>query len=191
MYLVLCDGYFTDYCDYGNVLRASVVQQISVFYNFTGKDTEKREKRTKNTAPFQPEKLSASVHTAWEDAAKKTKAKGYYLSIPQDSTETISLFLYPSHRQFYNLQNFSYDRNSGTALSGNSTHAQSFEKADFATKVRKLNYDLHVGSALGGIWGRILYFLLPLSEHHFLLQVFGLVVQEKKKLPNLTILLGK
>ena len=91
MYLVLCDGYFTDYCDYGNVLRASVVQQISVFYNFTGKDTEK-EKRTKNTAPFQPEKLSASVHTAWEDAAKKTKAKGYYLSIPQDSTETISLF---------------------------------------------------------------------------------------------------
>ncbi|WP_395762863.1 PepSY domain-containing protein [Elizabethkingia anophelis] len=72
------------------------------------------------------------------------------------------MFLYPSHRQFYNLQNFSYDRNSGTALSGTSTHAQSFEKADFATKVRKLNYDLHVGSALGGIWGRILYFFITI-----------------------------
>lgn len=139
-----------------------MVQQVSVFYNLTWKNTEKERRELKNTSSFQPEKLSQSVHTAWEDAAKKTKAKGYYLSIPQDSTETISLFLYPSHRQFYNLRNYSYDRNSGAVLSGSSTHAQSFEKADFATKVRKLNYDLHVGSALGGIWGRILYFFITI-----------------------------
>ncbi|OPB86427.1 PepSY-associated TM helix domain-containing protein [Elizabethkingia occulta] len=132
------------------------------FTTSLGKTQKKERRELKNTSSFQPEKLSQSVHTAWEDAAKKTKAKGYYLSIPQDSTETISLFLYPSHRQFYNLRNYSYDRNSGAVLSGTSTHAQSFEKADFATKVRKLNYDLHVGSALGGIWGRILYFFITI-----------------------------
>ncbi len=132
------------------------------FTTSLGKTDPKKRVELKNTAEYKPERLPEALHIAWNDAIKKTEAKGYYLSVPQDSTETISLFLYPSHRQFYNLQNFSYDRNTGSLLSNSSTHASSFEQADFATKVRKLNYDLHVGSAFGGIWGRILYFLISI-----------------------------
>ncbi|MCL1674777.1 PepSY-associated TM helix domain-containing protein [Elizabethkingia meningoseptica] len=132
------------------------------FTTSLGKTNPKKRTELKNTAEYKPERLPEALNIAWNDAIKKTEAKGYYLSVPQDSTETISLFLYPSHRQFYNLQNFSYDRNTGSLLSNSSTHASSFEQADFATKVRKLNYDLHVGSALGGIWGRILYFLISI-----------------------------
>ncbi|PIF43874.1 putative iron-regulated membrane protein [Chryseobacterium sp. 52] len=132
------------------------------FTTSLGKKAPAERQELKNTAPYQPEKLPESIHLAWEDAVKKVDAKGYYLSVPKDSAETIGLFLYPSHRQFYNLQSFTYDRNTGEYLSNSSAHASSFEQADFAVKVQKLNYDLHVGSALGGIWGRILYFFITL-----------------------------
>lgn len=132
------------------------------FTTSLGKSPKTERQEVKNITSYQPEKLSESILMAWEDAIDKVDAKGYYLSVPKDSTETIGLFLYPSHRQFYNLRGFNYDRNTGVRLSVNSAHANSFEQADFATKVQKLNYDLHVGSALGGIWGRILYFFITI-----------------------------
>ncbi|KFF30025.1 hypothetical protein IQ37_02355 [Chryseobacterium piperi] len=55
-----------------------------------------------------------------------------------------------------------YDQNTGARLSNTSAYAAPFERVDFATKVQKLNYDLHVGSARGGIWGRVLYFFITI-----------------------------
>lgn len=125
--------------------------------------TEKAERQElKNISPYLPDKLPESMLLAWEDAIDRIDAKGYYLSVPKDSTETIGLYLYPSHRRFHDLQSFSYDRNTGVRLSDGSPYNGSFEQADFATKVQKLNYDLHVGSAIGGIWGRVLYFFITI-----------------------------
>lgn len=125
--------------------------------------TEKAERQElKNISPYLPDKLPESMLLAWEDAIDRIDAKGYYLSVPKDSTETIGLYLYPSHRRFHDLQSFSYDRNTGVRLSNGSPYNRSFEQADFATKVQKLNYDLHVGSAIGGIWGRVLYFFITI-----------------------------
>lgn len=132
------------------------------FTTSLGKTEKVERQELKNIAPYLPDKLPESILLAWEDAVDRIDAKGYYLSVPKDSTETISLYLYPSHRQFYDLQSFSYDRNTGVRLSNGSPYNGSFEQADFATKVQKLNYDLHVGSALGGIWGRILYFFITI-----------------------------
>lgn len=132
------------------------------FTTSLGKTAQKERQELKSTTPYEADKLAESMYLAWEDAVAKVDAKGYYLSVPKDSTETIGLFLYPSHRQFYNLQSFSYDRNTGDLLSKSSAHESSFEQANFPVKVQKLNYDLHVGSALGGIWGRILYFFITM-----------------------------
>lgn len=132
------------------------------FTTSLGKIPKTERKEIKNISSHNPEKLAESMLMAWEDAIDKVDAKGYYLSVPKDSAETIGLFLYPSHRQFYDLQSFSYDRNTGVLLANTSAYAMPFDKADFATKVQKLNYDLHVGSAFGGIWGRILYFFMTI-----------------------------
>ncbi|KFF28357.1 PepSY-associated TM helix domain-containing protein [Chryseobacterium vrystaatense] len=132
------------------------------FTTSLGKSPQKERQELKNETPYKPENLQGSMYIAWEDAVNKVDAKGYYLSVPKDSTETVSLYLYPSHRRFYDLQSFSYDRNSGRLLANTSAYAGSFEHADFPVKVQKLNYDLHVGSALGGVWGRILYFFITL-----------------------------
>ncbi|AZB09445.1 PepSY domain-containing protein [Chryseobacterium sp. G0162] len=129
------------------------------FTTSLGKTTTERQE-IKNISSYQPEKLPQSLHIAWKDASGKADAMGYYLSVPEDSTGVIGIYLYPSHRQFYDLQSFSYDRNTGSRLTNTSAYAAPFDKADFATKVQKLNYDLHVGSALGGIWGRVLYFFI-------------------------------
>jgi uncharacterized iron-regulated membrane protein len=136
--------------------------QLLYFTTSLGKTQAKERVEMKNTAPYQPERLAQSLHKAWSDAVKDVDAKGYYMSVPEDSSGTIGVYLYPSHRQFYDLQSYSYDRNSGIRLANTSAYAVSFEKADFATKVQKLNYDLHVGSALGGIWGRVLYFFITI-----------------------------
>ncbi|KPH11868.1 PepSY domain-containing protein [Chryseobacterium sp. ERMR1:04] len=132
------------------------------FTTSLGKTPAKEQQELKNIASYNPENLQRSMHIAWEDAINKADAKGYYLSVPKDSTGTIGLFLYQSHRKFYDLQSFSYDRNSGNLLANASSYANSFENADFPIKVQKLNYDLHVGSAFGGIWGRALYFFITI-----------------------------
>lgn len=132
------------------------------FTTSLGKSLPTEREELKNINPYQPENLPQSLYIAWEDAIKSVDAKGYYLSVPEDSTGTIGVYLYPSHRQFYNLQSFNYDRNTGVRLANSSAYAAPFKDAEFATKVQKLNYDLHVGSALGGIWGRILYFFITI-----------------------------
>lgn len=132
------------------------------FTTSLGKTEKAERKELKNISPYLPDKLPESILLAWEDAIDRIDAKGYYLSVPKDSTETIGLYLYPSHRRFHDLQSFSYDRNTGVRLSDGSPYNGSFEQADFATKVQKLNYDLHVGSAIGGIWGRVLYFFITI-----------------------------
>lgn len=132
------------------------------FTTSLGKTEKAERKELKNISPYLPDKLPESILLAWEDAIDRIDAKGYYLSVPKDSTEMIGLYLYPSHRRFHDLQSFSYDRNTGVRLSDGSPYNGSFEQADFATKVQKLNYDLHVGSAIGGIWGRVLYFFITI-----------------------------
>lgn len=136
--------------------------KLLYFTTSLGKTAETERKEMKNITAYQPERLPEAIFLAWEDAADRVKSQGYYLSVPKDSSETIGVYLYPSHRQFYDLQSFNYDRNTGVRLPVSSPYAGSFEQADFATKVQKLNYDLHVGSAFGGIWGRVLYFFITI-----------------------------
>lgn len=126
-----------------------------------GGTIEKTTELKSDTTNFNPAKLPEMMQISWEDATKDSKLKGYYFTIPKDSVSTINIFMYRSHRKFYDMKMVSYDRNSGKKLVDESIYAQEFKDADFAGKVRKLNYDLHIGS-FAGLFGRTIYFLVTL-----------------------------
>lgn len=110
---------------------------------------------------YNPDKLPEMMQISWEDATKEAMPKGYYFTIPRDSVSSISIFMYKSHRKFYNMKSAAYDRNSGQKIVDESIYAKDFKDVDFAGKVRKLNYDLHIGS-FAGLFGRTIYFLATL-----------------------------
>ncbi|GGE99025.1 Uncharacterized iron-regulated membrane protein [Chishuiella changwenlii] len=126
-----------------------------------GKSIEKSQELKSDTTNYNPAKLPDMMQISWEDATKDSNLKGYYFTIPKDSVSPISIFMYKSHRKFYDMKMASYDRNSGKKLVDESVYAKEFKDADFAGKVVKLNYDLHIGS-FAGLFGRTIYFLVTL-----------------------------
>ncbi|WP_313385335.1 PepSY-associated TM helix domain-containing protein [Chishuiella sp.] len=126
-----------------------------------GKSIEKPKELKSDITNYNPDKLSEMMQISWEDAIKSSKLKGYYFTIPKDSVSTINIFSYQSHRKFYDMKMASYDRNSGQKLDDGSIYAQEFNQADFAGKIVKLNYDLHIGS-YAGLFGRAVYFFITL-----------------------------
>lgn len=127
-----------------------------------GKTDSKPEQLVSKIEEYKEGELSKMMEISWNDAVKNFQPKGYYYTVPKDSVTPISIFMYPSHRKFYDLKMVTYDRNTAELIENKAMYAQDYDNANFATKVRKLNYDLHVGSFMGGLFGRSIYFLITL-----------------------------
>lgn len=101
-----------------------------------------------------------ALDIAWHKViTKHPDAKGFYYSFPDttDAKSTIGIFIYPSTYSSYRSSAHFFDRHTAEALPARSVYAQDFATATFATKLRKMNYDLHVGSILG-FPGKVLAF---------------------------------
>lgn len=92
------------------------------------------------------------------------KAEGFYYSFP-DPTKAksiISIYVYPTAGQFYNNKSYQFDQHTLKQLKGNSpVYDVDYAEAGFGSKLRKMNYDIHVGSILG-FPGKVLAFLASL-----------------------------
>lgn len=92
------------------------------------------------------------------------KAEGFYYSFP-DTAKTksvISIYVYPTSGQFYNSKSYQFDQHTLKQLKGkNPVYDVDYQEAGFGGKLRKMNYDIHVGSILG-FPGKILAFLASL-----------------------------
>lgn len=105
-----------------------------------------------------------AMDLAWDKVIKKhPDSEGFYYSYPDttDAKSTISIIVYPSAGQFYNNQNYAFDRHTLKPLAGHKVYGANYAEAPFATKLRKMNYDIHVGSILG-FPGKVLAFLASL-----------------------------
>lgn len=96
--------------------------------------------------------LGQKMDVAWHTTVDKhPDAAGFYVAFPDTtkSTALISVIVYPSKGQYYNNQRYAYDQHTLTPLTGNKLYEQSYAEADFGGKLRRMNYDIHVGSILG------------------------------------------
>lgn len=105
-----------------------------------------------------------AMDLAWNKViAKHPKSKGFYYSFPDTSKAraTISITVYPNTGQFYNSQGYTFDQHTLKELKREDVYSVAYSQASFGGKLRKMNYDIHVGSILG-FPGKVLAFLAAL-----------------------------
>ncbi|GAB3994168.1 PepSY-associated TM helix domain-containing protein [Spirosoma daeguense] len=114
-----------------------------------------------NKRPYSP---AQAADLAWQKVAHDNPdSKGFYLTFP-DPTERKSLIyvtVYPSADKFYDIRSYSFDQFTLKQLPGRAVFDQPYSKADFGDKLRRMNYDIHVGSILG-LPGKFLAFFASL-----------------------------
>lgn len=102
----------------------------------------------------------AAMDLAWTrvvDAHPDAEGFYYRYADTTDVTSAINIIAYPSSTQFYNAQTFVFDRHTLEPLESDVIAETRYESASAAGKLRKMNFDLHVGSILG-FPGKVLAF---------------------------------
>ncbi len=106
----------------------------------------------------------AAMDAAWQRVLRAApEAKGFYYAFPdaKKPAAPISIFVYPTAGRFYDRQGFLFDQHTLKALKGNPVADGAFADARPADKLRRMNFEIHVGSILG-LPGRVLAFLCSL-----------------------------
>ncbi|WP_240628041.1 PepSY-associated TM helix domain-containing protein [Terrimonas sp.] len=112
------------------------------------------------------------------------EAKGFYYAFADTSrpSSAISITIYPTVGKYYNNRSFAFDQHTGQPLPAlNKLYETSFEEAPVGAKIRRMNYDIHVGAILG-LPGKIMAFFASLIGAS--LPVTGFIIwwgKQKKK----------
>jgi uncharacterized iron-regulated membrane protein len=123
-----------------------------------------------------------AMDLAWEKVQQRApKATGFYYSFPEKGRQgaPISILIYPTPGKFYDRQSFLFDQHTLQELKGgNKAFDGKFADAKGADKLRRMNYEIHVGTIIG-FPGKMLAFLAALIGAS--LPVTGLIVWLGKK----------
>lgn len=106
----------------------------------------------------------AAMDLAWNKViAKHPKSQGFYYNFPDTSKAkaTIGITVYPNAGQFYNSQGYTFDQHTAKELPRADIYSTAYAEAGVGAKLRKMNYDIHVGSILG-FPGKVMAFLASL-----------------------------
>ncbi|MGN6494809.1 MAG: PepSY-associated TM helix domain-containing protein [Agriterribacter sp.] len=112
------------------------------------------------------------------------EAKGFYYVFADTSraSSPISITIYPTVGKYYDTRSFSFDQHTGKQLpAANKIYEKSFEEGSAGDKIRRMNYDIHVGSILG-LPGKIMAFFAALIGAS--LPITGFIIwwgKQKKK----------
>ncbi|MBB6269937.1 putative iron-regulated membrane protein [Pedobacter cryoconitis] len=110
---------------------------------------------------YTPEK---AMDAAWQKViVRHPKSVGFYYSFPDTAAakSSINIRVYPSQGQFYNSLSYTFDQHTLKELKSDDIYSTSYADAGVGGKIRKMNYDIHVGSILG-FPGKVLAFLASL-----------------------------
>ncbi len=105
---------------------------------------------------------SNTTDVVWQQMIQKKKpAESMSLTFAQSAGESISVSINHRPGTYYNTDNYSFDQYSGKELAGKGTYSGTFTQATVADKIKRMNYDIHVGAVLG-LPGKILAFFASL-----------------------------
>lgn len=128
--------------------------------------------------------LDRAMDKAWETVLKENpKAQGFYYSYPDEAKEAISIIIYPTAGMFYDNRGYAFDQHTLKRLPRNEVYDVPYEKAPFGAKLRRMNYDIHVGAILG-FPGKVLAFLASLIGASLPVTGFLIWWGRKKKKPR-------
>ncbi|RZJ76811.1 MAG: PepSY domain-containing protein [Flavobacterium sp.] len=105
-----------------------------------------------------------AMDIAWDQVIKiHPKSMGFYYSFANtaEAKAAINITVYPNKGQFYNSQGYTFDQHNLKELKRQDAYSIPYAQASFGQKLRKMNYDIHVGSILG-FPGKVMAFLASL-----------------------------
>lgn len=131
---------------------------------------------------------AAIMDKTWKEvAAAHPEAEGFYYNFADTAKpkSAINISVYPTASKYYNRYSYIFDQHTGQPIKGNNpVYDKNYDEVSGAAKLRRMNYDLHVGSILG-LPGKILAFFGALIGAS--LPVTGFLVwwgkRKKKKKP--------
>jgi len=105
--------------------------------------------------------MEAAVDKVWYKTIEENPgSQGFYFMFPSAKKQksTIGIIIYPDGDQFYNNKRYTFDQHTLQPIRQNPVFEGDFAEADFGDKLRRMNFEIHVGSILG-FPGKVLAFL--------------------------------
>jgi len=103
-----------------------------------------------------------AVDKAWTMLRKEYPThEGINISIPHLKSESIYSYVNFRAGTYYNVDYNYFDQYSLKKIKANGPYSGRYQDADFAGKLRRMNYDIHVGAILG-LPGKVIAFLASL-----------------------------
>lgn len=129
---------------------------------------------------------ASSIDKVWLKLKKENpEAAGMMISIPATPSDAISASVYKTSHTYFNVDSYYYDQYSLKEMKSASPFAGKYAEATLPNKIRRMNYDIHVGAVLG-LPGKIMAFLASLVSAS--LPITGFLIwwgkKKKKKKPD-------
>lgn len=129
---------------------------------------------TTSTADFEPK----NIDRIYSRLATTDQAAGMFITLPSKASDALGFVVYLRAGTLYKADKYAFDQYSMKSITGSSPLLGKYEDISAADKLRRMNYDIHVGAILG-IPGKIIAFLASLISAS--LPITGFLVWYGKK----------
>ena len=123
--------------------------------------TENRESPKSDTTNVKTFNITTADKVLLNIKKENPQAAGIMISIPSKPADPIGAFVYKQRHTFYNMDRYSFDQQTLKEISIKTPFSGKYMEANIPDKIRRMNYDIHVGSVLG-LTGKIIAFLASL-----------------------------
>jgi len=123
--------------------------------------TENRESPKSDTTNVKAFNITTADKVLLNIKKENPQAAGIMISIPSKPADPIGAFVYKQRHTFYNMDRYSFDQQTLKEISIKTPFSGKYMEANIPDKIRRMNYDIHVGSVLG-LTGKIIAFLASL-----------------------------
>lgn len=123
--------------------------------------TENRESPKSDTTHVAAFNITTADKVLLNLRKENPQASGILISIPGKPADPIGAFVYKQKNTYYNMDRYSYDQQSLKEISIKTPFSGKYIEANIPDKIRRMNYDIHVGSVLG-LTGKFIAFFASL-----------------------------
>ncbi|CAI2768504.1 PepSY-associated TM helix domain-containing protein [Flavobacterium collinsii] len=122
---------------------------------------ENRESPKSDTTHVKTFELRTVNRVLLNISKQNPQASGIMVSIPEKPSDPIGAFVYKQRNTYYNMDRYSFDQQTLKEISIKTPFSGKYIEANIPDKIRRMNYDIHVGSVLG-LTGKVIAFFASL-----------------------------
>ncbi|RZJ51964.1 MAG: PepSY domain-containing protein, partial [Flavobacterium sp.] len=123
--------------------------------------TDNRESPKSDTTNVAVFKVTTVDRLLKNISKENPQAAGIMVTIPEKPSDAIGAFVYKKKNTFYNMDRYSFDQQTLKEITIKSPFSGKYVEANIPDKIRRMNYDIHVGSVLG-LTGKFIAFFASL-----------------------------